>query len=64
MVLAGEVEVPVLLEVTVADYRAQGQDGFGALQAHLAPLMSRRPAMPAAPVLLAHSEAEQTKRSR
>jgi hypothetical protein len=28
-VLADEVEAPVLLEVSVADYRVQGEDGFG-----------------------------------
>jgi len=32
-VLAGQVEASVLLEVTVADDRAQGEDGFGAVQA-------------------------------
>lgn len=35
--LAGEVEAPVFLEVAVADDRAQGQDGFGAVQAPSAP---------------------------
>jgi hypothetical protein len=29
LVLAGEVESPVLLEVAVADDRAQGEDGWG-----------------------------------
>ena len=33
LVLAGEVEAPVLLEVAVADHRAQGDDGFGSVQA-------------------------------
>ena len=33
LVLAGEVEAPVLLEVAVADHGAQGEDGFGAVQA-------------------------------
>jgi hypothetical protein len=32
LVLAGEVEGPVFLEVAVADHRAQGEDGFGAVQ--------------------------------
>jgi len=32
LVLAGEVEAPVFLEVAVADHRAQGEDGFGAVQ--------------------------------
>ena len=31
--LAGELEAPVFLEVPVADHRAQGEDGFGAIQA-------------------------------
>lgn len=35
--LAGEVEAPVFLEVPVADHRAQGQDGFGAVQAPSGP---------------------------
>jgi hypothetical protein len=30
LVLAGEVVTPVLIEVAVADQRAQRQDGFGA----------------------------------
>src|SRR5437868_572720 len=33
LVLAGEVEGPVFVEVAVADHRAQGEDGFGAVQA-------------------------------
>ena len=33
LVLEGEVEVPVLLEVAVADHGAEGEDGFGAVQA-------------------------------
>jgi hypothetical protein len=33
LVLAGEVEAPVLGEVAVADDRAEGEDGFGAVQA-------------------------------
>ena len=33
LVLAGEVEAPVFVEVAVADHRAQGEDGFGALHA-------------------------------
>jgi hypothetical protein len=33
LVLAGEVEVPVFVEVAVADHCAQGEDGFGAVQA-------------------------------
>jgi hypothetical protein len=33
LVLAGEVEAPVLLEVAVADDRAQGEDSFEAVQA-------------------------------
>jgi len=33
LVLAGEVEAPVFLEVTVADDGAQGEDGFGAVEA-------------------------------
>ena len=32
LVLAGEVEGLVFLEVAVADHRAQGEDGFGAVQ--------------------------------
>jgi hypothetical protein len=36
-VLAGEVEWPVFLEVAVADYRAEGEDGFGAVQAPSGP---------------------------
>jgi hypothetical protein len=32
-VLAGEVKAPVFVEVAVADDRAQGEDGFGAVQA-------------------------------
>jgi NAD(P)-dependent dehydrogenase (short-subunit alcohol dehydrogenase family) len=32
-VLAGEVEVPVFLEVAVADHCAQAEDGFGCVQA-------------------------------
>jgi hypothetical protein len=32
-VLAGEVVAPVFLEVAVADHGAQGEDGFGAVQA-------------------------------
>ena len=32
LVLAGEVEAPVFVEVAVADHGAQGEDGFGALQ--------------------------------
>jgi hypothetical protein len=35
--LADEVEAPVLPEVAVADDRAQGQDGFGAVQAPSGP---------------------------
>ena len=31
LVFAGEVEAPVFVEVAVADYRAQGEDGFGAV---------------------------------
>lgn len=31
--LAGKVESPVVPEVSVADGRAQGEDGFGAVQA-------------------------------
>ena len=31
--LAGEVVVPVLFEVAVADHCAEGEDGFGAVQA-------------------------------
>ena len=31
--LAGEVESPVLLEVAIADDRAEGEDGFGPVQA-------------------------------
>jgi hypothetical protein len=37
LVLAGEVEAPVLPEVAVADDRAQGEDGFGAVQAPSGP---------------------------
>src|SRR6202034_4283507 len=33
LVLAFEVESPVLLEVAVADSGAEGEDGFGAIQA-------------------------------
>jgi hypothetical protein len=33
LVFAGEVEAPVFVEVAVADHCAQGEDGFGALQA-------------------------------
>jgi hypothetical protein len=33
LVLAGEVEAPVLVEVAVADDGAEGEDGFGAVQA-------------------------------
>jgi hypothetical protein len=33
LVLAFEVEWPVLLEVAVADDRAEGEDGLGAVQA-------------------------------
>jgi hypothetical protein len=33
LVFAGEVESPVLLEVAVADGGAEGEDGFGAVQA-------------------------------
>ena len=33
LVLAGEVESPVVLEVAVADHGAEGEDGFGAVQA-------------------------------
>jgi len=33
LVFAGEVEAPVLLEVAVADHGAEGEDGFGAVQA-------------------------------
>jgi hypothetical protein len=29
LLFAGEVEAPVLLEVVVADNRAEGEDGFG-----------------------------------
>jgi hypothetical protein len=32
LVLAGEVEAPVLFEVAVAGHRAEGEDGFGAVQ--------------------------------
>src|SRR6266581_4551786 len=32
LVLGGEVEAPVFIEVAVADYCAQGEDGFGAVQ--------------------------------
>jgi hypothetical protein len=31
LVLAGEVEAPVLIEAAVADYVARGEGGFGAL---------------------------------
>jgi hypothetical protein len=37
LVLTGEVEAPVFLEVAVADDRAQGEDGFGAVQAPSGP---------------------------
>jgi hypothetical protein len=37
LVLAFEVESPVLLEVAVADDGAQGEDGFGAVQAPSGP---------------------------
>ena len=33
LVLAFEVESPVLLEVAVADDRSEGEDGLGAVQA-------------------------------
>jgi hypothetical protein len=36
-VLAGEVEAPVLLEVAVGDDRAEGEDGFGAVEAPSGP---------------------------
>jgi hypothetical protein len=36
-VLAGEVEAPVVFEAAVADHRAQGEDGLGAVQAPLCP---------------------------
>ena len=35
--LAGEVVAPVLLEVAVADHGAEGEDGFGAVQAPSGP---------------------------
>ena len=37
LVLAGEVEAPVFPEVAVADDRAEGEDGFGAVQAPSGP---------------------------
>jgi hypothetical protein len=36
-VLAGEVVAPVLFEVAVADHGAEGEDGFGAVQAPSGP---------------------------
>ena len=33
LVLAGEVESPVLLQVAVGDDGAEGEDGFGSVQA-------------------------------
>jgi hypothetical protein len=36
-VLAGEVEAPVPFEVAVADHGAEGEDGFGAVQAPSGP---------------------------
>jgi hypothetical protein len=42
LVLAGRVVVPVLAEVTVGYDGTQGEDGFGALESHLASVMSRR----------------------
>ena len=35
--LAGEVVAPVLFEVAVADHCAEGEDGFGAVQAPSGP---------------------------
>jgi len=35
--LEGEVEWPVFLEVAVADHGAEGEDGFGAVQAPSGP---------------------------
>jgi hypothetical protein len=37
LVLAGKMEAPVLLEVAVADDRAEGEDGFGTAQAPSGP---------------------------
>jgi hypothetical protein len=34
------VEAPVVVEVPVADHGAQGEDGFGTVESHRAPVMS------------------------